>query len=556
MKVLVGYVAVAVLALGTAAAALTLTGEDEDIPHEPMPAADGLSAGASDEPAFTFDEGTGDPAAPAPATTPAPPGEGSGDDLLYRTSSAGAQPEPGTVHMVEREVRPDRLTAREPWLTYHAVFDPAIIPFKRNSAKDAVREDGALVVGDPEVRELEVTGNRTERGREVFYGSILVELEPGVRVPMPSVAPSSHVLSYETAPEVALTFGKDGADNFYVEGGDYRGRARVNFVMDAPSSWFWRKPDPALRLEDVPAALRPELPANYRSRVAKVASTIGIRASDGYAATLEKLVRWFRAFNPGELPPTGGDLYLTLALSKKGVCRHRVYAFVITAQGLGIPARYVSNEAHVFAEVFVPGPDAGWLRIDLGGGALGMDVKNGAAKTRHTVAGEDPFGFPESFRESYSHRAEGDESGTGDTVRGLPPVAAARPGTGPVGPGPVPGIPSRWGVPRAEPFPANDNKVATATSLSRASARVFRGDKLAVAGQVTAGGEPISGGEVRLELMEQGTDRILFVLGTATTAADGSFSAALTIPLGAAPGTFEAVAEYVGDARYAPSRSP
>ena len=41
----------------------------------------------------------------------------------------------------------------------------------------------------------------------------------------------------------------------------------------------------------------------------------------------------------------GSNPRVDLALSKKGVCRHRAYAFTITAQGLGIPARMVMNEA-------------------------------------------------------------------------------------------------------------------------------------------------------------------------------------------------------------------
>jgi transglutaminase-like putative cysteine protease len=41
---------------------------------------------------------------------------------------------------------------------------------------------------------------------------------------------------------------------------------------------------------------------------------------------------------------------LDLARGKRGVCRHRAYAFVIVAQALGIPARFVQNEAHAWVE--------------------------------------------------------------------------------------------------------------------------------------------------------------------------------------------------------------
>ena len=118
----------------------------------------------------------------------------------------------------------------------------------------------------------------------------------------------------------------------------------------------------------------------------RLPSVLG-ESRDDYATTLRKLVWWFRSFKPGELERADDGLYLTLALSRRGVCRHRAYAFVITAHGLGIPARYVSNEAHVFVEAYVPGQ--GWLRIDLGGGAQGMNVRGlGECATRPQTPGD------------------------------------------------------------------------------------------------------------------------------------------------------------------------
>jgi len=81
---------------------------------------------------------------------------------------------------------------------------------------------------------------------------------------------------------------------------------------------------------------------------------------------LAKLVRWFRGFEPGPLPPGRftDDPHLATALSRRGVCRHRALAFVITSQAVGLPARYVTNEAHAFAEVWIPG--RGWRRSSCG----------------------------------------------------------------------------------------------------------------------------------------------------------------------------------------------
>lgn len=544
---------------------------DAVILHEPMPTAAGLMAADSDDPVLVFDEGAGGSDFPSEIVRdgvrlPSPDSslEGSGDDLLYVTrSSPSSPPAPGTVHNVEREVRPDRETGREPWLTYHAVFDPAIIPFKRNSAKDRVRPDGALVVGYPALVEQAVIGNRLEPGREVFWGSILVELAPGLPVPIPSVSPQSRVLSYETAPEVVLRIFKDGADNFYVDG-DYKGRIRVNFVMDAPGAWFHHNPGPGFAVSDVPEELRPRLPSSLDGAVATVATHIGVRPADDYATVLRKLVYYFRDFDPGELPPSGGSDYQDLALAQKGVCRHRAYAFVITAHGLGIPARYVSNEAHVFAEVWTPG--GAWVRIDLGGGAQGMNVRNSGRKTQHSAAGADPFGFPPGFQDGYSHRAAmgaSEDDATGDPVHGLPAAGSATDTA--TGAGAAPGAPSAgsawsgrpspWGTPRARLVEVDTNKRPTTTSVDHISARVYRGDKLVVRGVVESDGDVVEDGRVRIHLMDRDQRRIIRVLGTASVASDGTFRAAVPMPMDIDLGTWEIIAEYGGDSEHASSHS-
>ena len=59
-------------------------------------------------------------------------------------------------------------------------------------------------------------GGTTDKARDRFWGSVLVQLSPGTDVPLPSVAPDMRILSYEIKPKTTLTFSKDGADNFYV----------------------------------------------------------------------------------------------------------------------------------------------------------------------------------------------------------------------------------------------------------------------------------------------------------------------------------------------------
>ncbi|HIA02911.1 MAG TPA: hypothetical protein EYN66_13570, partial [Myxococcales bacterium] len=322
---------------------------DNAIHHEPMPRKDGLSAAGSDAPVILLEEDE----AVGPIATPAK--EPNSDDLLYRTSPIGAPAHPDSVHNVAREVRPDRATGREPWLTYHTVFDPAVIPFKRNNVKDKVISSGALVVDNTQLWELPVAGNTISNGREIFLGSILVELRPGFHVPIPSVSPESRILSYVSTPPVKLVFHKDSADNLYVSAKEHSGRLRLKMVMDAPSHWFARPIPKGIRMDQIPIRLRKRLPKILQREARLVRDRLGLGSNGDFGRSLSKLVHWFRSFKAGELPNAPKrSLYLNIALSQKGICRHRAWAFTITAQSLGIPCRYVQNEAHAFVEVWIP----------------------------------------------------------------------------------------------------------------------------------------------------------------------------------------------------------
>ena len=58
-----------------------------------------------------------------------------------------------------------------------------------------------------------------------------------------------------------------------------------------------------------------------------------------------KLVGYFRAFQAGDIAHPTGDIYRDLCDSQAGVCRHRAFAFMITANALGIPTRYVAERS-------------------------------------------------------------------------------------------------------------------------------------------------------------------------------------------------------------------
>ena len=60
---------------------------------------------------------------------------------------------------------------------------------------------------------------------------------------------------------------------------------------------------------------------------------------------LDPLVAHFRSFETGVIPSPSRSTYRDLALSRRGVCRHRAYAFTITALAAGIPLGTVCSLA-------------------------------------------------------------------------------------------------------------------------------------------------------------------------------------------------------------------
>ncbi len=546
--------------------------------HEPLPEdlPDTLAP-----PTFVFRAGRGSqfPAAlrregvtlEAPAPAPAPPA--APDDPVYRALPAPAAPAGADPGALSRGVFvPDERTGREGLLRYHVVFEPSVVPFKRAYAFDRVMPDGRLLVGEPTSTPVPVLGPLQRAGRELFWATLVVDFEVNRPVTIPSLAPDMGILAVESTSRAPLQFVRDGADNFAVQSAE-AGAVRLNLLVDAPSTYFARELPATVNPDDIPASLRPILPPEFQRRAERLWPLVGLPARRGVAlaAALRTLVGYFRAFEPGEFRSDSGNTYEDLVRSRRGVCRHRSYAFVITAQSLGLPARLVGNEAHVFVEVWLP--DAGWLRIDLGGGALGLEAlgRGAGERVRHVPAAPDPFPRPPAFTSTYSaeslapSRASGPGAGR-TNVQGLGPTlaerraaarAAARVATSvpslPPDTAASPPPPDRGADP--VPAPAVTGGRAAVLELRLAEAVAFRGDPVHLSGRLAdVAGSGLPGRPVRLLLLAQRGQRA-DVLGLVLTDANGRFAVSVRIPATAPPGDYVVRADFAGDERYAPARS-
>jgi transglutaminase-like putative cysteine protease len=506
----------------------------------------------------------------------------SGDKLLPEPDveqPAGREPVLGTDGFAadrQTETRPDRETGSDGTLRYASVFNPDVLPFKRMSALDSVATDYTLGIARASLTELTV-GGTTDAARDRFWGSVMIELRPGVDVPLPSVAPDMRILSYETEPPVSLAFSKDGADNFYVRSDESsaRGTVRLVFLSDADAGYFApalpadRKLTPRRVRDLAPAGLRANLPPAVAEAARKILrGTIHVDDTMPIATALDGLVGYFRGFEAKEPPPPTTDIYRDLTESQAGVCRHRAFAFMITANALGIPTRYVSNEAHAFVEVWLPGQR--WQRIDLGGAALRLEVTGADDKTLHRPRGEDPFAKPKAYDNSYT-QLDGDIRGlTGDQIddKKEPLSAGASGDFQPMVDGEGTGSQTAAGDGSADGdgatdfgaiAPGDDRDPAATEDPAKPTPRVsitladphgYRGETLHVEGRVDGPRAPAANLRVDVFLApigRGGADSIL--VGRGATGSDGRFTVDADLPASLDLSTYELFVSTPGDAR-------
>lgn len=285
------------------------------------------------------------------------PGEASRSNSVY----GGAGPGQG----VDAAYQIDRLTTQPDVVRYDDPFSPSVAPFKRLFAFDRVGENLELAVRDARRRVLEVGGSALA-GEDAFFGDVQVELIADTPVRIPSVAPGARLLALHTDPAVEVAVEVDGAGNWFAVG-KRSIRARLLMQLSVPRAVFGSR-FAATSWDDL-REHTPALPARVQDEADRVLERLGVSRHLQPAEALERLVAHFRSFAPSaELPAAASTegLYEELALSRKGVCRHRSYAFVVTAHRLGLPTRFVHNEAHAWVEVF---DGRLWHRIDLGGAA-------------------------------------------------------------------------------------------------------------------------------------------------------------------------------------------
>jgi hypothetical protein len=473
--------------------------------------------------------------------------------------------------------RPDRLTELSSGLDYYEVFTPSIAPFKRVTSLGLIQLDSDRKTPVFAARETPRTLVRVEgehsrppdaRPRDRFTGDVRLDFRQGPVVPLPSVSPESRILTLRATPQVPLRIERDADDNFAIRllASVPETPVRVEYLTDAPRSYFGSEiPDARVNVLESEV---PKLERSIETRGLAMAKRMKLSKSSDLRTALATLTSYFRAFEESSTPPENtGDLYLDLVRSQKGICRHRAYGFVVTAQALGIPARFVQNEAHSWVEVKLP--RAGFMRIDLGGAANGLTAHSMSDAPSYVPAQPDTLPQPASYRRSYARaaaRAHGARPSTDSlTGRWLNPDSVQQNESSENG--------ARGAASSEENAQAADGnggriepegrsegrrppKQVLAIQLEERAPSALRGGEVSLSGHVEdAASHGVGGVRVEVWISAQRRDERM-LLGVCVTDAQGGFHVSLGVPPDLQVGDYRLLVLTPGDSRYAAAIAP
>jgi len=374
------------------------------------------------------------------------------------------------------------------------------------------------------------------------------------------------ILSYETEPPIPIVFSKDAADNYYVRSDEAgaSGQYRLTFLVEAPAIYFAPMIDESVRVRDIPRSMVTPLPPEIAESAKLAARQLGLSRAMRLKDAVDRMTYYFRGFEAKEPPPASQDIFWDLFKSQAGVCRHRSFAFVVVAAAIGIPARYVTNEAHAWVEVWAP--KSGWLRLDLGGAALNLEVANASDKRMHQPRSGDPFSKPPNYLNNYS-RLEGEVGGLQDNQLAEARQSAGGDAEGPLSDDVDPAAPTGPGQPRLAPGPGTDleeipeeavaGKARSQVQVARVSEIGYRGETVSVEGNVSdqAGGG-LEGMPIDVYMAPKGArGEGAILIGQTVSHDQGRFSTTVAIPGHLLPGRYEVFAGTPGNDRFQPAVS-
>jgi hypothetical protein len=395
---------------------------------------------------------------------------------------------------------------------------------------------------------------------------MVVDLVAGQKVRIPSVGPGARVLRARAGvgtQDVRFQLWKDGAENWFIEA-DSTTRARVVMELSIARTAFGGDFGNPSWAELLPVM---QMPGAVMRSANEVTAKIGVSRRLSPRDVVTKLVSYFRSFSESEDPPAPSrDIYLDLALSRKGVCRHRAFAFMVTALSLGLPTRMVVNEAHAWVELH---DGRLWRRVDLGG--AGQTLHDPLSNNVPYDPPPDPFAWPQGATRGDDLADRARHARSGAPASQPPGAPTATPSAAPSasgsaasassagqngqngqnGPDGTPGGASGFGpsgaAARSKSNATPDDRPSSMVTMSINGQDAHRGAPFKVRGQVSADGEPC--GHVSVEIVLHSRQQGDVAIGQLATDERGAYDGAIVLPSAVPLGDYDVQARTLGDTR-------
>ncbi|MEA3203655.1 MAG: hypothetical protein QOI63_1334, partial [Thermoplasmata archaeon] len=242
------------------------------------------------------------------------------------------------------------------------IYSPALTCHTRTFVQQSIQEPNGFYLFKPDLTatrtpiplEPEAVGPRA-------HGTLHLDLDPNLWTPVPAVTPGDRLVDI-AGPSIALA--RDANGMVWARG--HVGPAMFDIVWAVDMAYYDLDVPSSVTARDVPIEMQPMLEAQTQAVGMRIAALAGA-ADRGYGGGLRALAAHIRAFDAGAIPDRDerADDLLAVAEAQVGCSRQRSEVFALGAQALGIPTRLVINEAHAFAESWIP--QQGWRMVDLGG---------------------------------------------------------------------------------------------------------------------------------------------------------------------------------------------
>lgn len=280
----------------------------------------------------------------------------------------------------------DEKTARGGDLTLVEPFAPPVGVYKRYGVLSEIELSGDtwLIKPPPDLHCIPYRPARPPASHTVYRSGIVMgtTTTDDAEILIPSTDPKMAIVSFRVFDASNGSSSRLPSALYRCDGDVYvaklrrAGSYRIEYeVASPPNSGMPQSPDLFADARPRPSVKTDPESRKRRDRILHILENTSVYPQDN--RTLRDVIAYYQSFISESLDLTpntrwkNDELLERILDERKGLCRHRAFLFMLTAEAWGYEARIVYNEAHAFIEIE---SDGEWVPIELGGQADSLRV--------------------------------------------------------------------------------------------------------------------------------------------------------------------------------------